>query len=106
MDFLIAHPGVSLVALALALIIIGALLRRVVFIVAAVTLIAACSMVFPGPRALMGAVATGEGISGRAECALAGITSWRVLDGTVNPADLPECATEDAPRGAAKGTPK
>lgn len=99
MDFLVDHPGVALIAVALGLIVAGAILRRVVFIVAAVALVAAFSMVFPGPRALAGEVIAGDSISGRASCAFAGVSSWDVLTGKIPPASLTECESgaPDAP---------
>lgn len=105
MDLAVQHPGLALLVLALGLLVAGAILRRVVFLAAGVALVCAIGMFFPGPRALAAQIADAKGISGRAACAWAGVSSWDALSGAVAPGDLPECsaALKKAPRAGAKG---
>lgn len=105
MDLVVQHPGLALLVLAGGLLVAGAILRRVVFLAAGIALVCAIGMFFPGPRALAAQIADAEGISGRAACAWAGVSSWDVLSGAVAPADLAECAPAPAkpPRAGTNG---
>lgn len=92
MSLLESHPGVVVIALALALMVAAALLRRAVYLVSLLLLVVGIGFLFPGPRDLVGTAAQQQPVGAKLSCLVSGLGATEVLLSEVTADTLDKCS--------------